>query len=610
MVQVMLDAAGEPRWVVLSQHHGGTRRSWQRAPLRGETHPLVYVALGSHANYFWGAEAYPNGTSIGSARIEIMDRTGSSDQAMPEVILIPGREQAEADPGQWPGLEWLSYRGRWGEIGIQSDFGGPYGPADKGEQWERPHAWGMDQPLDVEAWYANRLRVEVIGQAAEGARVTLRDAKGAALPPAELLGSLALLHADPAPGQTLVAEVEVPPAQPYALLVAWPDRESSQVTRYVFEDVPSSAALTLRSDAPPVLVVQGRAGELSPKTIEVEAATWDVPDLVWLAGRMPASDVVRGFGISLLAGLAPTALYVGLLYWADRYEKEPKAMLAAAFLWGALPALLVAVAARLFFQVPVQLVGPQAIEAVRAGLVAPLIGEALKGAVVVWIALRYPLEFDNVLDGIIYGAMVGFGFAMTGNTLSYLGSFLLRGFDGLSSTIFIEGVLYGLNHALYTALFGAGLGYARLARQRWQRWAVPLVAFGMAVTGHASHNLALSRAIGLNLWTAAVTWAGVVLIVVVMVWSLQQQRRWLVAELAGEVPEEVYRAMTARRGRARASWQALRQRGFGGWRQARRVHQQCAELSAKKAQRRRRPDEPGLAQEIERLRSEIADLLS
>ena len=29
-------------------------------------------------------------------------------------------------------------------------------------------------------------------------------------------------------------------------------------------------------------------------------------------------------------------------------------------------------------------------------------------------------EFDNVLDGVVYGAVIGFGFAMTENTLYFI----------------------------------------------------------------------------------------------------------------------------------------------------------------------------------------------
>ena len=99
------------------------------------------------------------------------------------------------------------------------------------------------------------------------------------------------------------------------------------------------------------------------------------------------------------------------------------------------------------------------------------------------------------------------------------------------------------------------------------------------------------------------------MIVVVIVWSLRRQRQWLAIELVGEVSDEVYRTLTVRGGRGRAQWQALRLGGLSGWRQARRLHQQCAELSTKKMQHRRRPDEPLLLEEIGRLREEIRALV-
>jgi hypothetical protein len=46
----------------------------------------------------------------------------------------------------------------------------------------------MDQPLDRDTWYKNRLRVAVTGEAARGAWITLRDEGGNALPAAEALG--------------------------------------------------------------------------------------------------------------------------------------------------------------------------------------------------------------------------------------------------------------------------------------------------------------------------------------------------------------------------------------------------------------------------------------
>jgi hypothetical protein len=159
LVQVMLTPAGKPEWLVLSQHHGGTRRPWSAAQIEEGTHPAVYVALGSHANYFWGDEVYIQGITVGNARVEMADRTGTAGRAVPQVVLMPDREQVQADPARWPGFEWLLFRGGWGEWAPQRDFSGPVGPADKGEQWEWPYRWGMAQPPDADTWYANRLRV-------------------------------------------------------------------------------------------------------------------------------------------------------------------------------------------------------------------------------------------------------------------------------------------------------------------------------------------------------------------------------------------------------------------------------------------------------------------
>ena len=96
MVQVVLDGSGQPEWVVLSQHHGGTRRQWRDIHVEDTSHPAVFVALGSHANYFCPDEIYPNGTDVGTARVEVLDKTGSTNRVIPEVVLIPDRQQIQA----------------------------------------------------------------------------------------------------------------------------------------------------------------------------------------------------------------------------------------------------------------------------------------------------------------------------------------------------------------------------------------------------------------------------------------------------------------------------------------------------------------------------------
>ena len=608
MVEVVLSAAGEPEWVILSQHHGGTRRPWAAAPVEEETHPVAYVALGSHANYFVGNEVYPNGQQIGRARVEIMDRTGDFDRTVPDVVLLPEREELAVHPDAWPGVEWLPFQGRWGQGGLQGDFSGPYGPADKGVQWEQPYAWGMAQPLDINTWYEHRLRVEVVGAPPERCRVRLSDGEGRPLPAVEELGNLALWHSDPPTGTSVVASISVPPETRWDIVATWPDRAAGQVTRLRFNGVRFSesgqATLTLSPGGTAHLAVHDvKRGDrqVEPSAATVVSATWDAPDMVWVAGVLPAHLITTGLLIALLGAVVPTAIYVGLLYWADRYEKEPKRLLAAAFAWGALPALAVAGVAELFFRLPPNLVGPQALEAVRLGVFAPLAEETLKGAVVLFIAFRYRREFDDTLDGIIYGGMVGFGFAMTGNLLSYVSSFALWGFAGLDATTFIRGTIHALNHALYSGIFGAALGLARLARSPRQRWTLPLVGFLLAVAAHGLHGLLARSLLGLNVLTVLTTGIGLVLMGLVVGWALARQRRVLATELSGLLPDPLYRAMTAPGGRSRAQWQALRQGGVRAWRKARRLHQLCAEFAFKRMQARLRPDEPEMAREAEAL---------
>jgi hypothetical protein len=53
VVTVLLTRAGRPVLAGYSQHSCGKRRAWSKVPKWGRTsHPVVYVALGSHANYF------------------------------------------------------------------------------------------------------------------------------------------------------------------------------------------------------------------------------------------------------------------------------------------------------------------------------------------------------------------------------------------------------------------------------------------------------------------------------------------------------------------------------------------------------------------------------
>lgn len=93
-----------------------------------------------------------------------------------------------------------------------------------------------------------------------------------------------------------------------------------------------------RAGETPVLFVEG-ASPRWPDTFDTSDALWDAPDLAWMAQSMPTWDLLKGLALSFLLAVVPAYIYLAVLYYADRYEKEPLRLVLTAFFWGAWPAL-------------------------------------------------------------------------------------------------------------------------------------------------------------------------------------------------------------------------------------------------------------------------------
>lgn len=129
-----------PREVGYSQHASGERAAWQDEKLEriDDTHPVVYPATGSHANYFSSDLFVGRG---GREGMGCDDATGADFDIRPAVQVFPG--DADRAVAAYP---WLAFRGYWGER-QQSFFNGPTGPADK-TQWRRPSQWAASRWRD------------------------------------------------------------------------------------------------------------------------------------------------------------------------------------------------------------------------------------------------------------------------------------------------------------------------------------------------------------------------------------------------------------------------------------------------------------------------------
>ena len=322
--------------------------------------------------------------------------------------------------------------------------------------------------------------------------------------------------------------------------------------------------------------------------------------------------------VAILGALIPTAAYVLLLWWIDRYEKEPVGLLAVAFLWGAGPAAILSIILEVAFAAPVSALGAESLlgRLLSASVSAPLIEESAKGIALLFLLLVVPKAFDGILDGIVYGAMIGFGFAMTEDIVAYFVPILhAHGLGVGLINIFMRTVVFGFNHALWTGLVGASIGYARLVRSRNRRLLALTIGGFLAVVMHSLHNVGatlVQRTVFLSLaFSALVDWSGVLALGIVAALDLRTERRWIERGLDEEVrrgalsPQEFDLLYSARR-RWQVHWRARRQGGRVGARAVGRYFQAATRLAFAKQHIQTLGDEGGSLAEIERLRLEMA----
>lgn len=174
--------------------------------------------------------------------------------------------------------------------------------------------------------------------------------------------------------------------------------------------------------------------------------------------------------VALVTGLVlatvPVPIYLWLALRVDRFEPEPLRLLAWSFFWGASAATLIAVVLNSAGQAAVgSSFGSQVGELYGNSISAPVVEEGAKGAALFSIFRRRRADFDGVLDGLVYAAMVGLGFAMTENVL-YYGKAAVEGGVPLVATFFVRGVMAPFAHPVFTAMTGIGLGLASQSPRR------------------------------------------------------------------------------------------------------------------------------------------------
>jgi protease PrsW len=260
------------------------------------------------------------------------------------------------------------------------------------------------------------------------------------------------------------------------------------------------------------------------------ALTWVTMIVLGLGGLLIAILIFLlggpvGALIATLLAAVSFPVMILICFWLDRYEPEPAGYRLAALGWGAVAAVVLSfIAEQLLFGLP----GTN--EFVNTAVGAPVVEELAKGLFLVAIVVFRRAEVNGLLDGIIYGALVGIGFAFVEDIVYYLQS-LQSG--QLGPTFFLRGIIGPFAHPLFTAATGIGIGIAVSTRRPGVRVLAPILGFLAAIVMHAIWNGStfLDNGNGFLFAYVAIMLPLLVVILAIAIWARSREGKMLTAAL-------------------------------------------------------------------------------
>jgi RsiW-degrading membrane proteinase PrsW (M82 family) len=234
--------------------------------------------------------------------------------------------------------------------------------------------------------------------------------------------------------------------------------------------------------------------------------------------------------ISALAAVVPMVVYLIIIWWFDRYDREPFKLLLVNYMWGAIGAIIFSLIGSIIFSVILSefITGEDKLNFLGTVAIAPIVEEITKGAfLLITITNR---KFDNMTDGLVYGGAIGLGFGMTENFLYFVSY-------GTNLTnwiviVVIRTLFSAVMHCVATGTFGAFLGYAKF-KGRKHRIILPFIGILLAIIIHFSWNLSVSfeSSAFLGFVFMIIT---IVVFILILSGSIRTEKKIIFAELSSE----------------------------------------------------------------------------
>ncbi|WP_246490613.1 PrsW family intramembrane metalloprotease [Brevibacterium oceani] len=207
------------------------------------------------------------------------------------------------------------------------------------------------------------------------------------------------------------------------------------------------------------------------------------------------------FGVRLFALIGLSAIplvgIVAYVLWLDRWKPQPKLLLGICLLWGAVAAVILTLVFSFFTDLALYMVGINGVPNVLGAIFqAPPVEESTKTVLLVVIVLAARRYFEGPLDGLVYGSLIGAGFAFTENIL-YLGQSWNDGeLGGLAVTFAMRCLGSPLLHIAFSTCAGVSIGFAA---RKWPWWATALMWLPGLIVGILLHGF----------WNGSMTLLGV-----------------------------------------------------------------------------------------------------
>ncbi len=179
-------------------------------------------------------------------------------------------------------------------------------------------------------------------------------------------------------------------------------------------------------------------------------------------------------------------LYLILIWWMDKYDREPILFVFLHFMWGAFGAIILGITGSMALT---GMLGQSSNSSslIQTIIFAPFSEEIAKASFLLFSINSK--KFDNITDGLVYGGAIGLGFGMTENFIYFLtyGNSPETWFQ----IVVIRSLFSAVMHCISTGSFGAILAISKFSSLSMKNL-LPFSGLTFAIFIHFAWNTLVS----------------------------------------------------------------------------------------------------------------------